>query len=1518
MKTLKTNLSTLLLSVLLLVPMSIMAQEDGSDNAAKCKTRQVEPSAKSLTELTVKSERDVSDKGSTERWGRKDVDSQKKDAPKKAVKEVNFIACMASNSLFTGESKNGIYSFSTTSLTPNLISQDDRLRADAGGAFVGTKLYYQRRYTGGAPVRCFEYNMLTNTFEAEAVERGNQGYMATVGTAYDKSTGRGYGVYYHDSGYPYEFAYIDYNTWERVKVADIDMNNWVAPAAMAADNSGNLYAIGDNDGALYSVNKTTGKFTKIGDTGFSIGIGVHRACIDSRFNKLYMVGNIGDGTSHIIEVDLQTGAGTDIGKLSGGLDAYVIAVEELEADANAPMGVMNFKAENTLQNMYDFSVSFKLPTKTFAGNTLSGTVTYELFVDGESHKTGSGSVGQNVNLTLSSLSGGMHELSVVVRNNAGESPEDRYQIWSGPDNTAAPKNAHLVINGNKATVTWDAPEMKGVHGGLVDPSKVTYALMQLPEQTIVAQNLTTTSWTGTIDVNNLRFYTYLVIAVHQGMQSATANTETIKVGEYIEPPYFENFSDFNTIYLYTVLDSNDDGCSWGIGNQSEVGYIFSETNRADDWLITPKLKLQAGKKYKLSFKASCDNENFPERMEVKMGKAATAQGMTDELFAPFMLTSPNYKTFDTEFTVDSDDFYYIGFHAISDAFCYYIWMTDLSIEVADEDAPAAPEVTIENAPYGNLSTTLHVTVPSMTAKGQPLSSISKVEVTRLDDNKQVKVVNNPAPGSTFDANDTFQSEGKYTYSVIAYNSVGRGEAAIVSTFVGKDKAAAPKNLRIVDNGDDTALIMWDAADGIGANGGYADPADVKFRVYPVNNGYVGPYIADISENMFDPQISGIDSGEMRLYMYMVRAYNSLGESEQVFAELVAGEKEQLPYSETFQSGTTDGFWYFDRAGNADFGFSTESSNGDGGSISLTANQKGDKVTIISGKIDMANAVNPKLVYHYYAKPGVDAKLTVEANVEQSTEPEVVLQTIDLKTLSGQEGWREEIVDLSDMAGASYVLLKFSVSANAEANVLIDDIKVFSTQSNDFAATSVMAPMAAKVNKDISIVVQVENLSDQTSSDYTVQLFATYEREDGFGQMNTRELLLDEQAGRELEAFVGTTQYTFNVAPTAAWAENVTLKAVVKSDADQNKTNNTATADIVVVQNDLPAIDDLTADISADPVVKLNWTAPETPSVNLPKTVTEDFEDTSVFPAYGVGGISETQKNGSFGDWKLYDGDGMLTYYWQDAGNYDNAGKQMAWQVMNPNGVFDLDQAPQFAAHSGNQYLISVCPALSATVGYASSDWLISPELSGKQQAITFYVKESTTSYGAETYDVLYSTTDSELNSFDYVERFSTITTTWTQNVVLLPAGTKHFAIRHTSFNVMGMFLDDISYEVSSDEITTLPIAGYRIYVDDECIAESTSLSTEYVTQALSQNGHTINVTVLYGDDKLESPLSNTARVLTAIDKTVAEDNVMAADVVVYNTAGQVVADGKNVVKTLPQGIYVVRNKANGKTMKIRR
>ena len=42
-------------------------------------------------------------------------------------------------------------------------------------------------------------------------------------------------------------------------------------------------------------------------------------------------------------------------------------------------------------------------------------------------------------------------------------------------------------------------------------------------------------------------------------------------------------------------------------------------------------------------------------------------------------------------------------------------------------------------------------------------------------------------------------------------------------------------------------------------------------------------------------------------------------------------------------------------------------------------------------------------------------------------------------------------------------------------------------------------------------------------------------------------------------------------------------------------------------------------------------------------VTETFDDESVFPAFGLGGITATQHTGAFGDWTLYDGNGMKVY-----------------------------------------------------------------------------------------------------------------------------------------------------------------------------------------------------------------------------------------------------------------------------------
>lgn len=190
-----------------------------------------------------------------------------------------------------------------------------------------------------------------------------------------------------------------------------------------------------------------------------------------------------------------------------------------------------------------------------------------------------------------------------------------------------------------------------------------------------------------------------------------------------------------------------------------------------------------------------------------------------------------------------------------------------------------------------------------------------------------------------------------------------------------------------------------------------------------------------------------------------------------------------------------------------------------------------------------------------------------------------------------------------------------------------------------------------------------------------------------------------------------------------------------------------------------------------------------------QTVTEDFEDTSIFPSFSTGGITATQHTGAFGDWTLYDGTGGAGVYYSSQENFDNEGEPQAWLPFNPVAI----SSNVTSAHSGNQYMESICPR----TGVASDHWLISPELSGNAQTITFWDREVVTTYGAETYEVLVSYTDNNPASFTKVGDFTTNSTTWQLKSASLPAGSKYFAIRHTSDDIFGLFIDDITYEISS-------------------------------------------------------------------------------------------------------------------------
>ena len=212
-------------------------------------------------------------------------------------------------------------------------------------------------------------------------------------------------------------------------------------------------------------------------------------------------------------------------------------------------------------------------------------------------------------------------------------------------------------------------------------------------------------------------------------------------------------------------------------------------------------------------------------------------------------------------------------------------------------------------------------------------------------------------------------------------------------------------------------------------------------------------------------------------------------------------------------------------------------------------------------------------------------------------------------------------------------------------------------------------------------------------------------------------------------------------------------------------------------------------------------------------VTETFDDESVFPAFELGGITATQHTGAFGEWTLYDGNGMPVYG-LESNEFTNEYLVSAWIPFN---FTKTDPPYGSGSRSGQQCMLSVCP-VENHVPATTDHWLISPELSGSAQTITFWVKSVSTKYGPEKYEVLISSTDNTApNNFGIVGSAHEIESTeWHEVSVTLPAGAKYFAIRHISYDIFGLMIDDVTYEPKgSSSGNDDPSGGSFFYYQNE-------------------------------------------------------------------------------------------------------
>ncbi len=225
---------------------------------------------------------------------------------------------------------------------------------------------------------------------------------------------------------------------------------------------------------------------------------------------------------------------------------------DVYANYEAPAAVAELTATAAEGTALENTLTFTAPTQTYKGETLSNIERIDIYRNGSRKATytfESPAPGAQLAWTDTECGNGMNEYRVVAYNAAGQGQEAVISNWVGLDIPAQVVLTSYYMNDqNQAVVSWEAVGNRGIHGGFVDPTDVTYSLCCYEEWNwddhwpAVKQGLTET--TATDDVTQMWWQDmkkYLVRATN----AAGTNDGTqfaIALGDAYQTPFCESFA----------------------------------------------------------------------------------------------------------------------------------------------------------------------------------------------------------------------------------------------------------------------------------------------------------------------------------------------------------------------------------------------------------------------------------------------------------------------------------------------------------------------------------------------------------------------------------------------------------------------------------------------------------------------------------------------------------------------------------------------------------------------------------------------------------------------------------------------------------------------------------------------------------------------------------------------------------------------------------------------------------------
>ncbi len=1314
--------------------------------------------------------------------------------------------------------------------------------------------------------------------------------------ATDPTTGDVYGCYYNyndNDELVLAWAKADYKLGSSEALRVLGENEQVYGVACNAD--GQYYCI-LGDGSLMKVDKANGNFTKIGDTGLRPYYSTSATFDDKSGNIIFSYAPA-TGKSSLWIIDPATAAASLLVEYVENEQITALEVVKPEADDLAP-AIPELIAEIPNGGM-ELNYTIKMPTTLFNGDAATGSLHWVVSLNGIEKESGESTFGGTVSGSLTLENEGAHLLTAYVTNEAGRSPVAKMTLINGTGTPMAPEGFRVFnFGGGEISLFWEEVTASA-DGAYIDPEAITYTVKRNGET--VAENLTDTWFDDKVTIpDTFVKLTYEVTAHYEDNTSEPATGST-GIGS-ITPPYSSRLdaSQADTDSgLYSFLDENGDNSTWWFSpSYGSFIYDYNNENAGDDWLFSPAFHLEAGKKYELSYSVSGNSTLYTERYAVAMGLAPTAQAMRTELLPATEISTERYEPIGMTLTIEpaTDDNYYIGWHALSDAGMFQIHIRDITLSAPlTATSPAeVKDIVLERDKDGYLKMTGSFTAPSVDISGNALKSIGKITVSREGKEETLATFNNPQPGAAlkFEDND-LPASGTYTYAITSEGVDGApGRAVKASLFVGP---YAPENVPAVNMVEESTpgkvKLSWDAPIN-DVSGHPLKDENLSYMVYVAGEYGMAEPILEQPVTQRSLSIEVCKPEEMDFAVFFVSALNMGVESENLTRSpmIPVGKAETLPYLHSFTESDLEAhlLGYVSQSGTyGSISLGTPeydkipSADGDDAFLVATQYEPGATLDFFTGKIDLTGTEHPALTLRHYKWSDTDAnKFSIYAILADG-------KTVDLGTTDhsagGNIGWNVTVCPLEKVKG-QVVELAVSALFMTHTSMPFDALRIAEMPEHDLSATFVSVPGRIEPGKEFVATGAVCNMGSKKAETYNV------------------ELLINDEAVASIEGKAvesGETlpvQLRHTLSPLASGTQKIQLR--VNMDSDSDATNDVSPAVTpTLVESAFPAVADLKATATPEGV-ELSWTEPSTGGYGVKEA--EDFEDAEAW-------------TGEVDGWTMVDVDD------QQIGTLEGASMPDAVAMRTHHSFFVFDSSSDdityynpaleylVKGNSGSKSLVAIY-ILNPSV--AQDDWAISPLLSGEAQTISFYARSFHPEY-LDHMEVLYSMKDStdpadfvslcENGPFEVPQLVDAIgNAVYQQYQFKLPQGAKRFALRvyNEGGNGFMLMIDDIKFDQANKE---LAVDHYDVYRNGICINPSPVIEAAYLDASVPAGTHTYNVVTIY--NRGISGASNSA-VLT----TSGIDDILASGVEVSVEGNEI------VVANCPDAFPVMLSDTDGRRL----